>query len=153
MVSERAIKQLFCWSACIQRTSDGMKGLMQDYPLVVTNILDYAAKFHSEQLVITCTAGGSFHRYTYLDMHRRSQQCALALQRLGVRSVLCHGQKKVCRVRKKARLLQARKCSCDASVQHVPSHGMLVRSKVLRAVAYVDIVSHLQQAPRGRDML
>ena len=27
-----------------------MKGLMQDSPLVVTNILDYAAKWHGEQV-------------------------------------------------------------------------------------------------------
>ena len=62
-----------------------MHGLMQDWPLVVTNILDYAAKFHGEQEVITCTAEGPTHRYTYADMHRRSKLCALALQRLGVR--------------------------------------------------------------------
>ena len=63
----------------------GMHGLMQDWPLVVTNILDYAAKWHGEQEVITCTAEGPIHRYTYADMHRRSQLCALALQRLGLR--------------------------------------------------------------------
>ena len=62
-----------------------MHGLMQDWPLVVTKILDYAAKFHGEQEVITCTAEGPIHRYTYADMHKRSQLCALALQRLGVR--------------------------------------------------------------------
>ncbi|DBB00704.1 hypothetical protein WJX82_010903 [Trebouxia sp. C0006] len=61
-----------------------MKGLMQDWPLVVNSILDYAAKFHGEQEVITCTVEGPVHRYTYADMHRRSQLCALAMKRLGV---------------------------------------------------------------------
>ena len=62
-----------------------MKGLMQDWPLVVNSILDYAAKFHAEQEVITCTVEGPVHRYTYADMHRRSQLCALAMIKLGVR--------------------------------------------------------------------
>lgn len=58
---------------------------MQDYPLVVNSILDYAAKFHGEQEIITCTVEGSVHRYTYGDMHKRSQLCSLALHNLGVR--------------------------------------------------------------------
>ena len=62
-----------------------MKGLMQDYPLVVNSILDYAAKFHGEQEVITCTVEGGVHRYTYADMHRRSQLFSLAMWNLGVR--------------------------------------------------------------------
>ena len=61
-----------------------MKGLMQDWPLVVNSVLDYAAKFHGEQEIITCTVEGPVHRYTYADMHRRSQSCALAMKKLGV---------------------------------------------------------------------
>ena len=61
---------------------------MQDYPLVVTSILDYAAKFHAEQEVITRTVEGEVHRHTYADLHRRSQLCALALCKLGVRYLL-----------------------------------------------------------------
>ena len=62
-----------------------MKGLMQDYPLVVTSLLDYAEKFHAEQEVITCTVEGGIHRYTYADMHKRAQLCSLALYNLRVR--------------------------------------------------------------------
>lgn len=62
-----------------------MKGLMQDYPLVVNSLLDYAAKFHGEQEVITRTVEGCLHRCTYADMHRRAQLCSLALAELGVR--------------------------------------------------------------------
>lgn len=79
-----------------------MKGLMQDYPLVVNSILDYAAKFHSEQEVITCTVEGSVHRYTYADMHKRSQLCSLALHNLGVRYGFFG----------KIRLLPVRCCAC-----------------------------------------
>ena len=62
-----------------------MHGLMQDYPLVVNSILDYAARYHGEQEVITGTAQHGVHRYTYSDVHRRSQLCSLALHALGVR--------------------------------------------------------------------
>ena len=62
-----------------------MKGLMQDYPLVVNYLLDYAAKCHAEQEVITCTVEGNLHRYTYVDMHKRAQLCSLALYDMGVR--------------------------------------------------------------------
>jgi len=63
-----------------------MKGLMQDYPLVVNRVLEYAAKFHGEQEVITCTPDGSVHKYNYAEMHKRAQECSLALQKLGVKS-------------------------------------------------------------------
>ena len=64
-----------------------MKGLMQDYPLVVTSILDYAARYHAEQEVISRTVEGGTHRYTYADMHKRAQLCSLAFHKLGVRQV------------------------------------------------------------------
>jgi len=64
-----------------------MKGFMQDYPLVVTSILDYAARYHAEQEVISRTVEGGTHRYTYADMHKRAQLCSLAFHKLGVRQV------------------------------------------------------------------
>lgn len=64
-----------------------MKGMMQDYPLVVTSILDYAARYHAEQEVISRTVEGGTHRYTYADMHKRAQLCSLAFHKLGVRQV------------------------------------------------------------------
>lgn len=83
---------------CAIRIRPEMLGHMQDWPLVVTKILDYAAKSHGEQEVITCTAEGPVHQYTYADMHIRSQSCALALQQLGVRyarrcSLLCKSRR------------------------------------------------------------
>ena len=73
-----------CVSLSLPDSLLDMRGLMQDWPLVVNSILDYAAKFHGEQEVITCTVEGPVHRYTYAEMHRRSQLCALAMKRLGV---------------------------------------------------------------------
>lgn len=62
-----------------------MRGLMQDTPLIVNSILDYAAKFHSSQTVVSRTTEGNVVSHTYREMHERAQLCSLALQRLGVR--------------------------------------------------------------------
>ena len=77
-----------------------MLGLMQDWPLVLTKILHYAAKSQGEQEVVTCTAEGPVYRYTYADMHIRSQSCALALQRLGVRYVEARRCSLLCKCRR-----------------------------------------------------
>ncbi|PNH05129.1 Medium-chain-fatty-acid--CoA ligase [Tetrabaena socialis] len=62
-----------------------MRGLMQESPLNVCQIIDYAAKWHPEQLVISRSVEGPTVSYTYLDLHRRSQLGAVALRHLGVR--------------------------------------------------------------------
>ncbi|CAL8464297.1 g3832 [Coccomyxa elongata] len=62
-----------------------MRGLLQDHPLLVTKILDYAAKWHGEQAVVSRMIDGSVVRTTYRELHDRSSLCTLALQRLGVR--------------------------------------------------------------------
>lgn len=63
-----------------------MQGLMQDYPLVVPSILDYAAKFHGEQEVIGVSADERrVERSTYRQVAQRARLAALALKRLGVR--------------------------------------------------------------------
>jgi fatty-acyl-CoA synthase len=61
-----------------------MKGLMQDWPLLVPSILDHAAIYHAEREVVTRTIEGPIHRYTYADLQSRSRRCAKALTRLGV---------------------------------------------------------------------
>ncbi|HYD47234.1 MAG TPA: 3-(methylthio)propionyl-CoA ligase [Terriglobales bacterium] len=61
-----------------------MKGLMQDWPLLVSSIIDHAARYHGEREVVTRTVEGPLHRYTYADLHLRSRQVAQALARLGV---------------------------------------------------------------------
>jgi acyl-CoA synthetase (AMP-forming)/AMP-acid ligase II len=62
-----------------------MLGLMQDWPLLVTTILDHARVNHPEREVVTRTVEGPIHRYTYADLYGRTKRCAKALQRLGVR--------------------------------------------------------------------
>ncbi|HET8940211.1 MAG TPA: 3-(methylthio)propionyl-CoA ligase [Polyangiales bacterium] len=62
-----------------------MQGLMQDWPLVVSSIIDHARLYHPEREIVTRSVEGPIHRYTYRDMHGRSKRFAKALTRLGVR--------------------------------------------------------------------
>src|SRR5689334_2842435 len=60
-----------------------MQGLMMDYPLTLTHILDRARRISPRKEIVTKTASG-LHRYTYADMCERAARLANALDRLGV---------------------------------------------------------------------
>mgnify|MGYP000293293360 FL=1 len=60
-----------------------MKGLMQDWPLSVTTIIDHAARFHGEREVVTRTVEGPFHTTNYKEIHLRARKVAQALEKLG----------------------------------------------------------------------
>ncbi len=62
-----------------------MHGLMMDAPLLVSSILEHAARVHGTTEIVSRTAEGGLHRATYAAAHRRSKQLAKALARLGVR--------------------------------------------------------------------
>ncbi len=62
-----------------------MQGLMQDWPLLVSTVIDHARVNHPEREVVTRTCEGPIHRCTYADLHGRAKRCAKALRRLGVR--------------------------------------------------------------------
>ena len=61
-----------------------MKGLMQDWPLRVTTIIDHAARFHGDREVVTRTIEGPIARTTYADIHLRARKVAQALEKLGI---------------------------------------------------------------------
>ena len=63
-----------------------MKGLMQDWPLLVHRVLDHSARWHGEREIISRTVEGPIHRETYRDLDRRSRALASAVQaKLGVK--------------------------------------------------------------------
>ena len=62
-----------------------MEGLMQEFPLLVTSIIDHAARWHGEQEVISCEVDGSTVTSSYTDVARNAKLAALSLTRLGVR--------------------------------------------------------------------
>ncbi len=61
-----------------------MKGLMQDWPLVVPKILDHAALYHGAREIVSRSVEGPLVRSTYAELHRRARRVANALRRLGV---------------------------------------------------------------------
>ena len=61
-----------------------MTGLMMDYPLTLTHILERSARIYPSREIASRAADGSIHRYTYRDFHRRVHRLAHALQSLGV---------------------------------------------------------------------
>ena len=59
-----------------------MLGLMQDRPLLISQIIDYAAAAYPDVEIVTRTVEGPIHRYGYKDAHKRAKQLAEALQGL-----------------------------------------------------------------------
>jgi len=60
-----------------------MQGLMMDYPLTLTHILERARRLFPRKEIVTKTPSG-LHRYTYADMCARAGRLANALDRLGI---------------------------------------------------------------------
>ena len=56
-----------------------MLGLMQDQPLLISNLIEFADKHHSDSEVVSRRVEGDIHRYTWSDVARRSRQVANAL--------------------------------------------------------------------------
>jgi fatty-acyl-CoA synthase len=62
-----------------------MLGQMQDVPLLVSSLIDYAEKFHGEREIVTRTLEGPIHRTTYAEAALRARKLAQALAALGVK--------------------------------------------------------------------
>ncbi len=60
---------------------DIMKGLMQDWPLLVHRVLDHAARWHGEREIVSRTVEGTVHRETYRDLDMRSRRLASAAKK------------------------------------------------------------------------
>jgi fatty-acyl-CoA synthase len=61
-----------------------MRGLMMDYPLTLTSILDRARRMYAKKEIVT-KAGPTLVRYTYGEMTERVARLANALEKIGVR--------------------------------------------------------------------
>ncbi|MGI9392032.1 MAG: AMP-binding protein, partial [Parvibaculales bacterium] len=62
-----------------------MKALMQNAPLLLSSIIDHAAKWHGEQEIVSLMGKGVLHRETYKEAQLRAKKLALALKRMGVK--------------------------------------------------------------------
>src|SRR5215475_6723483 len=62
-----------------------MLGLMQDRPLLISQMIDFAAAYYPDVEIVTRTVEGPIHRYGYQDAQKRAKQLAEALQGLGIK--------------------------------------------------------------------
>jgi len=61
-----------------------MLGLMQDQPLLISSLIEFASRHHRDAEIVSRRVEGDLHRYTYADAARRARQVANALDRLGL---------------------------------------------------------------------
>jgi len=62
-----------------------LEGLQMDVPLMITSLIEHAAKFHRDTPIVARNIEGDIHRYTYAQAGRRTQQLANALIRRGIK--------------------------------------------------------------------
>jgi acyl-CoA synthetase (AMP-forming)/AMP-acid ligase II len=61
-----------------------MLGLMQQRPLLISSLVDYAEKFHGEREIVSRDPAGAFHRGSYAQVAARARRLANALAALGL---------------------------------------------------------------------
>ncbi|MBU2644932.1 long-chain-fatty-acid--CoA ligase [bacterium] len=60
-----------------------MLGLMQDRPLLISQLIEHAALNHADTEIVSRSVEGPIHRYTYKDCAARCRKLANALTKLG----------------------------------------------------------------------
>lgn len=63
-----------------------MLGLMQNHPLLISSLIDFAARHHQDGQVVSRRVEGDIHRYTWADVQKRAKQVANALDALGLKA-------------------------------------------------------------------
>ena len=58
---------------------------MQNWPLLVSTILEHACTYHGTREIISRTTEGPIHRYTYGEFGRRARKLAGALEKFGIK--------------------------------------------------------------------
>lgn len=61
-----------------------MQGLMMDFPLTITSIMEHAERVHGAQEIVSVTRDNPRHRYTYADAFGRVRQLANAMNSWGL---------------------------------------------------------------------
>lgn len=62
-----------------------LQGLMMDRPLLVSGILEHAARAYPDRTIVSANASGQRNRHTFREIHARVHRLAHALVRLGVK--------------------------------------------------------------------
>ncbi len=61
-----------------------MLGLMQDQPLLISGLIEFAERHHGDAEIVSRRVEGDIHRYTYKDAAQRARQVANALDGLNL---------------------------------------------------------------------
>ena len=61
-----------------------MLGLMQQRPLLISSLVNYADQYHGGREIVSREPAGEIHRTTYSQVTARAKQLANALETLGV---------------------------------------------------------------------
>ncbi|MGD9614735.1 MAG: long-chain-fatty-acid--CoA ligase [Alphaproteobacteria bacterium] len=61
-----------------------MRGLMSERPLLISTLIEHAARYHGDTEIASRLGDRSIHRCTYAEAERRSRRLARALLRLGI---------------------------------------------------------------------
>jgi acyl-CoA synthetase (AMP-forming)/AMP-acid ligase II len=67
-----------------KRGEDIVLGLMQQRPLLVSSLVDYASTWHGDREIVSRDADGAFHRSNFAEVAARAKRVANALGALGV---------------------------------------------------------------------
>ena len=61
-----------------------MLGLMQNQPLLISSLIDFAERHHGDGEIVSRRVEGDIHRYTWADVAKRARRVANALDGLGL---------------------------------------------------------------------
>ena len=61
-----------------------MLGLMQNQPLLISGLIEFAERHHGDAEIVSRRVEGDIHRYTYKDSARRARQVANGLDAFGL---------------------------------------------------------------------
>jgi len=84
-------KSVAAGSSCavtVLRRRQSMLGLMQDRPLLISGLIEYAARYHPDVEIVSRTCEGPVLRTNYAGLRSRAAKLAKALIRLGVKPVI-----------------------------------------------------------------
>ncbi|MCS6996537.1 MAG: 3-(methylthio)propionyl-CoA ligase [Casimicrobiaceae bacterium] len=61
-----------------------MRGLMQEHPLLISSLIEFAALYHADTEIVSRRVEGDIHRYRYAEAAARARKVARALDALAV---------------------------------------------------------------------
>ncbi len=61
-----------------------LMGQMMSQPLLISSIIEFAARHYGDNAIVSRRVEGDVHRYTYRECHQRARRLAHALQTLGM---------------------------------------------------------------------